>query len=59
MKETETEVQDHSQLVKSSGSVEQKAQGDSYPHLGGSCCPVSNSPLPLKSEAVFRGVISF
>lgn len=55
MKETETEIQHHSHLVKSSGHVEQKAQEDGYPHPGGSCCPISNGPLPLKSVRLFLG----
>lgn len=55
IKETETEVQRHSQLVKSSCHVQQKAQEDGCPHLGGSCCPVSNAPLPLKSLRLSLG----
>lgn len=55
MKETETEVQHHSQLVRSSCNVEQQAQEDSYPHPGVSCCPVSNGRLPLKSLSLFLG----
>lgn len=55
MKETDTDVQHHSQLVKSSCRVEQKAQEDGCPHLGGSCCLVTSSPLPLKSLRLFLG----
>lgn len=57
MKETETGVQHHSQLVRSSCSMEQKAQEDGYPHPGGSCSPVSSGSLPLKSLRLFIGVV--
>lgn len=59
MKETETGAQHHSQLVRSSCSVEQKAQEDGSPHPGDSCCPISNASLPLKTLRLFIGGNSF
>lgn len=53
VKETETEAQHHSQLVKRSCNAEQKAQEDSYPHHGDSCCLVSNGLFLLKLIRLF------